>query len=451
MTDMGLPFQWDITEIDGFDNLHHPEGVLLDAQKFLSQIYRTKESYYSVNGSTAALLAAVFSVVKKGGKLLVARNCHKSVYHTMYLRDIRPVYLYPALEPEFRINGGISSADVKAALEQDLEIQAVLLTSPTYDGVVSDVKAIAGLAHAKGIPLVVDEAHGAHFRFSDYFPVSAVELGADLVIQSLHKTLPSMTQTAVLHRCSDRTEGGTLARYMGIFQSSSPSYVLMAGIDACMEKLSREGKELFGAYTRRLEDARQRLSLCRNIRLVPPDIIGRANIYDLDRSKLLFSTEYTRLHAAKLAELLRERYHLELEMTAENYVTALTSVGDTEEGFSRLCAAIEELDAKADSVDGDGRVHSYPRLRQASRISEAMDAEAEAVCLQECIGRISAEFAWIYPPGIPLVVPGEEITAELVKKMETAKSEQLALQGMKDYTGRKLLVLKESAGAYRGF
>ena len=454
--DARFPFERDITEIEGFDNLHHPENLLKDAQRFVSEVYGTKECFYSVNGSTAALLSAVFAVVKKGGKLLVARNCHKAVYHAMYLRDIAPVYLYPKPETEFRINGGISPEDVREALEKDPDIQAVLITSPTYDGVVSDVKRIAEAAHLHGIPLVVDEAHGAHFHFSDYFPKAAEDLGADVVIQSCHKTLPSMTQTAFLHRCSDRADGKLLARYMGIFQSSSPSYILMASMDACMERLAADGDRMYRDYTKLLEEARERLSKCRHIRLISAGIVGRSDIIAFDCSKLLFSTEYARINGPELEKKLLEKYHLQMEMAAENYVTALTSVGDTQEGFLRLCQAIEELDAEEELSCEDKGTESelgsediiktapYPRLKQVVRISEAMDAETETIPLSDSIGRISAEFAYLYPPGIPLVVPGELISQELAEKIISARREHLDLQGIMDYTGETVRVLKKT-------
>ena len=196
-------FERDITEISGFDNLHHAEGILKEAQEYAAQIYGTKKCFFSVNGSTAALLAAVSASVNKGGKILVARNCHKAVYHAIYLRELVPTYIYPQSDNDLGINGSISVSRVERYLEENPKIEAVLITSPTYDGVVSDVRKIAETAHKHGIPLIVDEAHGAHFRFSDYFPVSAADLGADVVIQSFHKTLPAMTQTAVLHLCSD--------------------------------------------------------------------------------------------------------------------------------------------------------------------------------------------------------------------------------------------------------
>ena len=338
-----FPFERDITEIEGFDNLHHPEDILLEAQKNVSKLYGTKESYYSVNGSTAALLVAVSAAVPRKGQILVARNCHKAVYHAMYLRELKPTYIYPQMDMKWWINGGIFPDKVERCLAENPEIKAVLITSPTYDGVVSDIKSIAEIAHKYEIPLIVDEAHGAHFHFSNYFPTSAVELGADLVIQSFHKTLPAMTQTAILHNCSDRVDGRLIRRFMGIYQTSSPSYILMASIDACMDTMAAEGHEMFREFTKMLEQARKRLSQCRYICLADPekDVNG---VFDYDRSKLIFSTVNSTLTGAQLYDILLERYHIQMEMETETYALALAAVGDREEGFERLCQAIEEID-----------------------------------------------------------------------------------------------------------
>ena len=200
-----FPIERDITEIDGFDDLHHSEGILLEAQNALSRMYGTRKSFFSVNGSTAGILTAISASVKKGGQILVARNCHKAVYHAIYLRELVPTYIYPQSDNDLGINGSISVSRVERYLEENPKIEAVLITSPTYDGVVSDVRQIAEAVHKYGIPLIVDEAHGAHFRFSDYFPVSAADLGADVVIQSFHKTLPAMTQTLSLIHISEPT------------------------------------------------------------------------------------------------------------------------------------------------------------------------------------------------------------------------------------------------------
>lgn len=446
-----LPFDRDITEIEGFDNLHHPEGILKKAQETAANVYGTKECYYSVNGSTAALLAAVSATVPRNGQILVARNCHKAVYHALYLRNLIPTYVYPQMDPKWWINGGISSDKVERALAENPEIKAVLLTSPTYDGVVSDIEKIAEIVHRYEIPLIVDEAHGAHFHFSNYFPTSAAELGADLVIQSFHKTLPSMTQTAVLHNCSDRVDSRLIRRFMGIYQSSSPSYILMASMDACMEKMSSDGNEMFREFTKILEKARRRLSECKYIRLVSPEI-GTAGVFDYDRSKLLFSTRYASMTGSELAQILLEKYHIQVEMETEHYVLALAAVGDSGEGFERLCQAIEEINQeeaqkkkeKRETEEPKAGRTAYTSLSQFMSITEAMESESEIRKLEESVGRISAEFGYLYPPGIPLIVPGEQITGQFIRNMRIYMEEGLYLQGLEDYTNETIRVVAQN-------
>lgn len=497
-----FPVREDITEIDGFDNLHHPEGILRESQDFLAEIYGVPESFYSVNGSTAALLAAISASVKRGGKILMARNCHKAAYHAVYLRELRPVYLYPQVEKNLWINGGILPEDVELSLKKDPGLEAVLITSPTYDGIVSDVKRIAEIAHRFQVPLIVDEAHGAHFHFSSYFPLSAAELGADLVIQSLHKTLPSLTQTAVLHRCSDRVDREVIQRFLGIYQSSSPSYIFMACMDACMEKLSVHGEKMFREFTENLEKTRIRLSRCRRIQLFHPRRSPEQGIYDYDRSKIVLSVKHPSLTGKQLHRILLEKYHLQMEMASEHYVIALSSVGDTPEGFERLCRAIEELDGEeilsgaveeldraeimrgateeldredipsraieeldreeilsgvveeldreeilsgtSPKEDGIGQEEEWRHLeiREKSKallpISSAMDGPRVYLPLEKSIGRISAEFVYLYPPGIPILLPGEEITGQIVENMRRYINQGLDLQGLADYTGRTI-------------
>lgn len=455
-----FPVRQDITEIDGFDNLHHPEGILKEAQEFIAKLYGVPESFYSVNGSTAALLAAISASVKKGGKILMARNCHKAAYHAVYLRNLRPVYLYPQTEPDLRINGGILPEDVEKALTEHPDVEAVLITSPTYDGVVSDVKKIGEIAHDFQVPLIVDEAHGAHFHFSSYFPVSAAELGADLVIQSLHKTLPSLTQTAVLHRCSGRVDREMIRRYMGIYQSSSPSYILMASMDACMHQLSVYGEEMFRKFTEHLESARKRLSRCSRIRLFDPDRSGQQGIFDYDRSKILLSVKHSSLTGKQLHQILLEKYHLQMEMASEDYVIALSSVGDTPEGFERLCRAVEELDRKDSEIyiknqrkmdrESEENKETTENIKTTENIvimsvASAMDAPCIPIPLEESAGKVSAEFVYLYPPGIPILVPGEQITGQIVENMRRYRNQGLELQGMADFTGGEIRVVAEGA------
>ena len=294
----------------------------------------------------------------------------------------------------------------------------------------------------------MDEAHGAHFHFSSYFPVSAVELGADLVIQSLHKTLPSMTQTAVLHNCSEMVDSNLIRRFMGIYQSSSPSYVLMASMDACMEKMQTEGRQMFRNFTGILEKTRKRLSSCRYIRLVNPEK-GETAVFDYDRSKLVFSTKYASITGSELYHMLLEKYHIQMEMESEYYALAIAAVGDREEGFERLCEAIEDIDReealreKKKKWEEQDEKAVYPVMNQAMLIADAMDMPCESRLLEECVGKISAEFVYLYPPGIPLIVPGEQITGQFVKKLKIYKEKGLELQGLEDYTGSKIKVVRQ--------
>ena len=457
--DGAFPVEQDITEITGFDNLHHPEGVIREAQERLAALYDVKESYYSVNGSTAALLSAVSAAVPRGGKILIARNCHKAVYHAIYLRELQPVYVYPETDLKMGINGGIRPENVDKLLKENPDVRGILITSPTYDGVVSDVKKIAEMAHDHQIPLIVDEAHGAHFCFSEEFPVSAACLGADLVIQSLHKTLPSMTQTAVLHRCTDRVDQKRLQQFMGIYQSSSPSYILMASVDACVEKIKKEGPEMFREFTENLRWLRKELSRNKRIRLITPEKSPGNGVYDYDCSKVLLSVEGCPLNGHQLHQLLRGKYGLELEMEAENYVLALTSVGDTREGFVRLARAVEEIDRQIaekeyyrepvlESMGQKLQKEQSSSSNPVQRISPAcaMDGDVQSVSLDDSIGRISAEFVYLYPPGIPIVVPGEEMTGQIVENMRRYMEQGFELQGPSDYTNESLWVVKRKDG-----
>lgn len=447
--DGDFPFERDITEISGFDDLHHPKGIIKESQERTAKLYEVKETFYSVNGSTAALLAAISASVKRGGEILVARNCHKAVYNAMYIRDLVPTYIYPQEDPVLGINGGISPARVETILEENPNIEAVLITSPTYDGVVSDVKRIANAAHAHGIPLIVDEAHGAHFKFSNYFPTSAVELGADLVVQSFHKTLPSLTQTAVLHRCSDKVNRNLIKRFMSIYQSSSPSYILMASIDACVDKLQRDGRGMFQEFVQNLKSTRESLETCRYIRLVTPKAGRDMRVHDFDRSKILLSTVHSSLNGVQLQELLRKEFHIETEMTCENYVLALTSVGDTAEGFQRLCHAIREIDNRESLKNTEGILNidrntiKVGEKKQMMRISEAMDAQSVFCPLEESVGKISAEFAYLYPPGIPMITPGEQITGLFVRNVRRYMERGIVLEGLCDRTNKTICVVKE--------
>ena len=433
----------DITEITNFDNLHHAEGILKENQQLAASLYGADFTYFLINGSTAGILAAVSACTKRNGKLLMVRNCHKAVYHAAYLRGLKTTYLYPSYEPTCGLNGRILPADVEKALEKDRDIQAVLITSPTYEGIVSDVKSIAEIVHKYNISLIVDEAHGAHFSFHDGFPVSALDLGADVVIHSLHKTLPSPTQTALLHVKGKRIDINKVETFLGIYQTSSPSYVLMGGISACLRFIKEKGEEAFEEYVDNLKEYRLQLSKIKSLRMLEQELGNTYSAFDI--SKLVISTVGTGISGVKLHDILRGKYHLEMEMEAENYVIALTGVLDNKEGFERLTQAFLEIDAGLSRsfepkfcFEDSSKVF---RAEQACPIYEGMEGKKQRVLFSESEGLISGEYAYLYPPGIPLLTPGEKIDRQFLEQALKWKKQGLYLQGLQDYTQEFIWVL----------
>jgi len=483
------PYGIDITEIDGFDNLHHAEGILKDAMETAAAIYGADRSWYLVNGSTCGILSAVFATTENGGKILTARNCHKAVYHAICLNRLEAEYLYPEEITEFGINGGIRAEDVRKALEKDAmrcagnsgdvrgkitKIQAVLITSPTYEGVVSDIRAIADAAHEYGIPLIVDEAHGAHLEYADQchsFPKSALEYGADIVIQSLHKTLPCFTQTAILHVKGKLVDQDRISRDLSMFQTSSPSYLFMAGTERCIRYMDGDGRNEMVRYEERLEHFMKRMEGLQVLEVLDREICGKyRTVAGWDPSKIVVSTMRAEdFHGEELAETLRRKYHLEMEMTAPEYVIAMTSLMDTEEGFERLGTALLEIDGalrhcveseqQKEKGESKGKKRCETPEATESKVShpirrmlicEAMDADTERTALQDTVGKVSAEFVYLYPPGIPIIAPGEVFTDAIVEKIMAYKAAGLLVQGPADPDADVILTCQTPGLVHKG-
>ena len=392
----------DITEIAGFDNLAEPEEMLLFLKQRAAELWKSEEAYPLVNGSTCGILAAIYAMVPYGGAVIVARNCHKSVYNGLQLVNAKVTYLLPEREPATGGYGRIANETVAEAFREAPDAKLVILTSPTYEGVCSDIEGICEIAHKKGVPVLVDSAHGAHLGFGG-FPKGAVECGADLVVHSLHKTLPCLTQTAMLHRRGNLVSGQAVQAAINMFQTSSPSYLLLASIDGCIGLLDKQGESLFRAWGETLSDFYQEARLLQNLRIL--DESGK------DPSKLIIVTEGTDLTGPMLMELLRKEHCIELEMAAERYGLAMTGMGDTKESLTRLLKALFAIDEKCNK--GPRRKAVYPVLPPVHMtIGEAMECKAEELPIEAAVGRIAAEHLWAYPPGIPVVVAGEEITEE---------------------------------------
>lgn len=428
-------YKIDITEIDGFDNLHDPRGILADLQKEAAGLYGAEESFYLVNGSTAGILSAMSCALPAGGRILMCRNCHKSAYHAVYLRNLTISYLDPPVLKKYDIFDGVSAEQVGRALDGEPEIGAVLIVSPTYEGRISDVQAIADITHKRGVPLIVDEAHGAHLGLAEGFAANSCQAGADLVIHSVHKTLPALTQTALLHVNGGLIDRDYLKRFLHIYQTSSPSYLLMASIDNALCYLKKDGEQAFRQFKRRFELMLERLSVCRYLRFLPMDPARQ------DIGKLLISVKGTSLDGKQLYDILREEYQLQPEMASASFVLAMFTVNDSEEGYARMEQALLEIDRglHADARAEEAFLCRRPQAEGEIPLGRAWEMRAEILPLEDSLGRYAGEFVNLYPPGVPLLVPGERVTEELCINIRRCVKQGLTVQGI-EIQGEEILI-----------
>lgn len=462
----------DITEIDGFDDLHAPEGTLLDGMRRAARLWGADESRFLVNGTTCGLLAAVYALAADGGRAIVARNCHKSVYHALELTGVEPVFVMPDVDAETGVCGRIPPEDVRRALEEAPDARFVLVTSPTYEGVISDIAAICRAAHERNVPVIVDEAHGAHLGLSDEaFPADAMRMGADVSVKSLHKTLPSLTQTAILLARHDRMDMAALDHALDIFETSSPSYLLMASIDGCVSLMERRGAEILTSWRQALDEFYEGTAALSNLRVHRQD----------EPSKLVIDTTQAGITGFELLRRLREE-NVEPEMASLRYAVAMTGAGDTRETLRKFLNALKTVDRAMSAPSAPSKQPasvppatapsaqpasapptsvlsaqpatapsasvppasvpsaqpvsaSLPVLPRPVRVlppKMALHAPSENVPAREAVGRVSACYAWAYPPGVPMLVPGERVPegfAELWAEWEKSGAKLVTTRG----------------------
>lgn len=441
-----LPYYIDITEINGFDNLHSPEGIILESQKDAASLFKSKESFYLVNGSTCGILAGIRAATKKGDKVIIARNSHKSVYHAIELCELKPIYIMPEFDNDFAVFGSINPQSIEEIIKRNKEVALVIITSPTYEGVLSDVKSIVNIAHQYNIPVLIDEAHGSHLGFGDMFHSSSVEFGADIVIQSLHKTLPSLTQTAIAHFNSNIINTIEFQRQLEIFETSSPSYIFISAIDLCIQLLIKEGKQLFDAYENNLNYFNDLIINLKNLKILGygnDNIKLHKNIHLFDQSKIVISTRNTNFSGKDLERTLREKYKIEVEMTSLDYIICMTSILDTKDGFKRLALALIDIDKtllQSDKITPSINLNLLPRASMT--IAEALEISGEDIEFSLSNNRISREYVYYYPPGIPILVPGEEISQVIIDLVDDANKFKLTPKSTKYKMPYEIEVIK---------
>ena len=437
-TEMGaaLPYAYDYTEVEDLDNLHAPEGILQEAMNRTAAYYGCPDCFYLVNGSSSGLQAGIFALLEEGDEVVVARNCHRSVFYALSLRKAKIHFLLPEFWEDFSCFGSVSLKEVERLLREFPKSKALIFTSPSYEGVVSDVEAIARLCHENGLSLLVDEAHGAHFspKRGASFPESAISLGADLVVQSPHKTLCSLTQSAWILGNGQRYSREKLSFYLSVFQTTSPSYPLMLSLEKATTLLETEGEALFSHWKEVMKGFREKTKglSCFSFLWEKEEAC-----FAMDYSKIfLRSLGIPELRLGKdLAKLLREDYGIESEMHSGENLLLMTGPFISEEELDRLFIALKDIERRLGEEKGkplrskllSSALYQISVAENTLQISEGLK-DGEELSLRDGEGRICLEYLSLYPPGIPLLFPGEKLTAEKIQGIEALEKEGIELQ-----------------------
>lgn len=422
----------DTTEIEGMDNLLEPQGIIKESQEFASEVYGTKATYYSVNGSTGSIYISLATITKPGDKVLVQRNCHKAVFNGIILNRLEPVYISPEYDEEHNLTTEINLERLEEKLKEHPDIKAVVITYPDYYGICSDINRIVEIVHKYNMVLMVDEAHGSHFNFSTSLPKSSIEAGADIVVQSVHKSLPSLTQTSLIHLCSDRIDLERLRKNYQLYTTTSPSYIFIASCEAAISHMDKNRQEL----TQKLELVEKTIRRLQSIEGV--NVFTRDN---KDITKILFKVDgYT---GVELLEILHNEYHIDMEMADPSYVLALTTIMNEEEDFNRLCEAVKNIAKHPKNNTLQIKVKPLPEPKMRYYPYEAYHMDTEKLNLKDSVGRVSAATIIPYPPGIPLIVTGEEITVQILEYILYLKELNIEISGLLGYNREYIEVTKE--------
>ena len=400
--------------------------ILKDALKYAAGVCQSDETYFLINGSSCGILSAIFSATKQGGEVIMARNSHKAVYHGAELRQLKTHYIYPEMLEE-GILSGITVEMVEDAFEKYPDAKTLIITSPTFDGVVSDVKAIVKAAHEKGVTVIVDETHGGHFLKESGFPKSAIRCGADVVVQSIRKMLPAMKQTGLIHINQDYKYKEKMRKYLEIFQSPNPSEMLLESIDDAMHWYVEKGRESYKEYLDNLKKLRIALGAqLKHLKVVMPE-----NVFDYDLSKTLISTRNTSISGEEFCKCLNEKYDISSEVVSLDCVLLFTNPKYKKEDYRKILDVILEIDTgleKQLALNHSKIEMTKPKALMT--IGEAVEKKKKAMPLLESMGEISAVYIYIYPMGIPLLTPGEKISERCVTSIQYYLEEGWEIHGL---------------------
>lgn len=435
----------DVNSMKPLDNLCHPVSVIKEAEELAAEAFGAAHAFLMVGGTTSSVQSMILSVAKRGEKIILPRNVHRSVIGAMVLCGAVPVYVNPQCSQRLGIPLGMSVEDVKRAIEENPDAKAVLVNNPTYYGICSDIRSIVKLAHEHGMYCLADEAHGTHFYFSDKLPVSAMEAGADMAAVSMHKSGGSLTQSSLL-LTGPGISTGHVRQIINLTQTTSGSYLLMSSLDISRRNLALRGKETFEKVMELAEYARSEINEIPGFYAFSRELINGDSVFDFDVTKLSVYTLEVGLAGIEVYDLLRDEYDIQIEFGDFGNVLAYLSIGDRKRDIERLVSALSEISRRFGKEKVDLLEQEYIPPHVAVSPQEAFYAPKESLSLKECVGRICSEFVMCYPPGIPLLAPGEQVTQPIVEHIVYAKEKGCTLTGPEDEKIRYLNVLKGVEG-----
>lgn len=436
--------QWDTTEIPGTDNLHDAAGIIKEAQERASVIYGSRESYFLINGTTAGILAMILAAIEPGEKLLMGRDCHQSAFHGAWLAQADICWMMPDFDNSTYMNIGYTKERVEEALRKTPDIKAVLITYPTYFGLCSDIVGIGAVCRSHGVMLLVDEAHGAHFPLSSSLPPTALAAGADICVQSTHKTLPAMTQASLLHVGSGRIDRDKLRWMLRMVQSSSPSYVLMDSLDQAVEMMGVCGPSQMAGLLDDLEALRVRLSVLPGLMESADTWRGKGGITDFDPTKILLNASQIGFSGAALSEALCERFGIQMELSTPGHVLGIATIGNDKADLAALGDALLCIGDNTEKrqlqkmPDWNYRV---PKRHKGWR--EAYSMRKTEIALEQSLGMTAGEMIVPYPPGIPLLVPGEKIESDVIDYLRQCREMGISVIGTGNGEDLRIKVVAE--------
>lgn len=423
----------DVNSMPCLDNLSNPIGVIKEAEDLAADAFGADSAFFLVNGTSAGIQAMIMSVCEPGDKIILPRNCHKSAISALILSGAIPIYVQAQIDERLGIAMGVELDDVKETIMENPDAAAVFIINPTYYGAASDLKEIIRFAHQYNMLVLVDEAHGAHFHFHPDVPPSAMKLGADMSAVSLHKTGGSLTQSSILLLNEERITHQKVRTTLSLNQTTSASYLLMASLDIARQQLATEGNARIGAILKLSDDARARINSIEGLYAFGPDQIDQPGVYDFDTTKLGVNVAQLGLTGFEVYDMLFEFYNIQIEMADMYNILAIVSLGDTDESLSTLVDALEDIATnrkKSEPITLVTAVLHNPQIIVSPR--DAYYAKKHVVSLDDAVGEISGESIMTYPPGIPVVTPGERISKEIVEHIKVLKKQPSLLQGTED-------------------